>query len=128
MIRSSIVFRVASAAAIVAATFHGLSMLFPAVSRLEYEPDYPSWRHVLFIGINLAVAWLFQVRPRWFVWAYGALTVQVLTSHGWGAIRIWLTERRVDWISVAVSIGAPLLLLALIVERRSARSAPRCVQ
>lgn len=95
-------------------------MLFPAVSLLEYEPGYPAWRHVVFIGINLSLASLFQTRPRWFAWAYGALTVQVLASHGWGAIRMWRADRYIDWISVTVAIGAPLLLLALILDRRSA--------
>ena len=112
-------FRLASLVAIAAAIFHGLSAAFPSVARLEYEPTYPTWRHIVFIGINLALAGLFRVRPRWFVWAYGALTIQILASHGWGAVRLWRLAGYIDWISVAVSVGAPLLLVALVADRRA---------
>jgi hypothetical protein len=112
------VFHIASLAAVAAALFHFAAMLSPSVSRIEYEPGYPQWRHIVFIGINIILARLFQVRPRWFIWAYAALTAQVLYSHGLGAYRLWLAEGRVDWISVAVSVGAPVLLIALILDRR----------
>ncbi|CAG0951155.1 hypothetical protein ARNL5_00114 [Anaerolineae bacterium] len=113
------VFRIASFAAVAAALLHFASMLSRNISRIEYEPGYPQWRHVVFIGINVILAWLFQVRPRWFIWVHGTLTAQVLYSHGWGAYRLWLGDGRVDWMSVAVSIGAPFLLIALILDRHA---------
>jgi hypothetical protein len=57
------VFRIATVAAVAAALFHFASMLSPSISRIEYEPGYPLWRHVVFIGINIICARLFQVRP-----------------------------------------------------------------
>jgi hypothetical protein len=73
---------------------------------------------VLFIGIDSSLAVLFVRRPRWLVWAYALLTVQVLHSHGLGAWELWVTEHRIDWISVAVSIAAPAILVLLVVDRR----------
>jgi hypothetical protein len=111
-------FRLASVALLAAALFHAASVAFPAVARLEYGPDYPAWRHLLFIGIDVTCAWLFRARPEWFVWAYGLLAAQQIYSHGAGAARLWALERRVDWMSAIVVLGAPLLLAALVIDRR----------
>ena len=116
-------FRVLAVSAGLAAVFHAAAMASPAIARLEYEPTYPQWRHVAFIAIDASCAWLFLRRPAWFVWAYAVLTIQVLNGHGRGAWTIWATEGRVDWISVAVSIGAPVALWLLIVDWRERRSA-----
>jgi hypothetical protein len=111
-------FRIAAVAAVAAAAFHCAAMVSPSIASLEYEPTYPVWRHVLFIGIDSSLAVLFVRRPRWLVWAYALLTVQVLHSHGLGAWELWVTEHRIDWISVAVSIAAPAILVLLVVDRR----------
>lgn len=100
-----------------AALFHVASLMSPRIAALEYEPDYPVWRHLVFIGIGAANIWLFQRRPRWFVWAYAVLTAQVLHSHGLGAWRVWRNGGGIDWISVGISIVAPAALYLLIVDR-----------
>ncbi len=112
-------FRLCSLAALAAALFHAAAMVSPAVAQLEYEPTYPAWRHVVFIVIDGSLAWFFLRRPRWLVWAYGVLTMQVLNSHGLGAWRLWIDEDRIDWISVAVTLVAPAILVLLIADRRA---------
>jgi len=118
-----VVFQIAAVAAAIAAAFHLAAILSESVARLEYEATYPLWRHVLFIAIDSALVLLFLRRPSWFVWVFTALTIQILTGHGRGAWRIWTNEHRIDWISVAVSIGAPLILVVLVVDWMDRRRA-----
>jgi len=115
------VFRLASAGALAAALFHAAAIVSPAIAQLEYEPTYPISRHLVFIAIDGALAELLLRRPWWLVWAYAPLVVQTLNSHGLGAWRIWVNERRVDWISVAVSIATPIILWFLLMESRERR-------
>lgn len=119
--RREIIFRLAAVGAAIAAAFHLAALWSPEVARLEYEPSYPIWRHFVFIGIDGVLVPLFLRRPPWLVWAYGLLALQILNGHGRGAWRIWITEHRVDWISVAVSVLAPIVLGALFLELRERR-------
>jgi len=114
-------FRVSAAGALVAALFHAAAMLSQPVAALEYKPTYPTWRHVAFIVIDMSLAWLLLRRPRWLVWAFAALTLQILSSHGVGAWAMWTAQHRIDWISVAISIAAPVVLLLLFMDRRDRR-------
>jgi len=50
-------------------------------------------------------------RPRWFIWIFGLLLVQQLYSHGLDLVRAW--PERIDWNSVVVLLGLPLVALAL---------------
>jgi hypothetical protein len=100
-------FRACAVSAALATAFHAMAMASPAVARLEYEPGYPIWRHVIFIVIDGSLVWLFGRRPRWLVWPYALLTLQVLNGHGRGAWSLWVEHHQVDWISVAVSVAAP---------------------
>lgn len=114
------VFRLCAVFALASATFHAVSMVSPAVARLEYEPTYPPSRHLVFIGINLALVWLFLRRPRWFVFAFALLTAQILNGHGRAAWALWRMEGRLEWISIVVSAGALVILALLIVDRHAA--------
>lgn len=116
-----LLFCLSAVAAIAAALFHAAAMASPAIARIEYEPTYPAWRHVVFIAIDGSLAPLLLRRPRWLVWAYGLLTLQILNSHGLGAWRLWQENGQIDWISVAVSLAAPAILALLIVDRRARR-------
>ena len=114
-------FRAAAVGAALSAAFHAAAMISPAIARIEYEPTYPLWSHVVFIFIDSALVWLFLRRPSWLVWAVALLTVQTLAGHGCGAWRLWVEQGRVDWISVAVSIGTPAVLLLLFLDWRDRR-------
>lgn len=114
----AVVFPVCALCAVAAAAFHAAAMASPAVARIEYESTYPAWRHVLFIVIDVAAARLLLIRQPWFVWAYAVLTIQVLNGHGRGAWQLWVDHQRFDWISAAISLAAPAILVLLLVDRR----------
>lgn len=115
-------FRGCAVLAIAAAAFHAAAMASPGIARIEYDPTYPTWRHVLFIVIDVTAAALLLRRPPWFVWAYAVLTLQVLNGHGRGAWHRWVEQREVDWISVGVSLAAPAILFLLFIDRRDRRT------
>ena len=119
--KRSAVFGACAILALAAAAFHAAALASQAIARIEYEPMYPAWRHVLFIVIDCALAPLFLRRPPWFVWVYAVLTVQVLNGHGRGAWRQWVNGQGVDWISVGVSIVVPAILLLLLIDWRQRR-------
>ena len=124
MNRFRVFFGVCSLVAVAAALFHFAALLSPAINRIEYESTYPAWRHVLFIGIDLSLAVLFVRRPRWLVWPYAILTIQVLNGHGRGAWVLWVEHGQTDWISIAASLAAPLILLLLFIDRRWQGASP----
>ena len=110
--------RLAAVAAVAAAIVHLAALAVPAFNASTYSPAYPWWRHALFIGINLTLAWLLPTPPSWLIWPYSLLTIQVLYSHGLGGFREWQQTGRVHWVDVVAVLGVPLLLGVLIVERR----------
>ena len=120
--RRDSLFLACAAGAGLAALFHAVAMVSPAVAQHEYEPGYPMWRHVLFIVVDGSLAWLFIRRPLWLPWAFGALTLHILNGHGRAAWRLWVTRGEIAWISVAVSLAAPIALVLLIFDRRARRA------
>jgi len=97
-----------SASFVVGAVFH-VYYLFAADSS-------PLWRHALFVAINLGVAWGCWRQPRWFFWVFGLLLLQQLYSHGADFAQAW--PGRVDWRSLLVLLGMPIVALALWRRRR----------
>lgn len=98
-----------------AAAYHAVALIAPRLA----EPS-PPWRHSLFIVINAALALGFVHRPPWFPLVLGAVTVQQLYSHGTYGWRVLTEQHRVDWASVFVLVALPLLLWAVVWERRNA--------
>jgi hypothetical protein len=72
--------------------------------------------HALFVAINLGVAWGCWRQPRWFIWVFGLLSLQQLYSHGADFAQAW--PGRVDWRSLLVLVGMPIVALALWRKRR----------
>jgi hypothetical protein len=114
-------FRLAAAGAVVAVGIHVAALAIPAFGAAHY-PGYPAWRHVVFVAIDAAAAWLFLRRPAWFVWAFGALTLQVLYSHGGSAWSSWQRDGHVRWIDAAALIAIPVALVLLVMDHRARRS------
>jgi hypothetical protein len=96
-----------------AAIYHAAAFLQPAFSTVGAH-----WRHAAFCAIDLLCAGYLLRRPRWFVWAFGLLTLETLYGHGTHAWMWWQTEQRLDWLSFAALISVPLTLALLIQERR----------
>jgi hypothetical protein len=111
-------FRLAAAGAMVAAAMHAVALAVPAFMTAAYPPTYPPVRHAVFVLIDSTAAWLFLRRPRWFVWAYGVLTAQVIFSHGGAAWASWQRAGRVAWIDAAALVAIPLALALLVVDYR----------
>ena len=102
-----------SAAFVGAALYHLAALLIPQFGRLAYSPDYPRWRHLVFILLDLLFAKLLLMRPKWLVWPLAALTLQVLLGHALPAWELWKQQQRIDWISIVVVAGV-LAAFALI--------------
>jgi MYXO-CTERM domain-containing protein len=110
------VFAAVAAFFVVGAAFHVVALVRPAVG----DPS-PPWRHALFVLINLAVALGLRRRPRGFAFGFALLTAQQLWSHGLTAALVWSDERRLDWASVLVVAGMPIVLALLVVDVRARR-------
>jgi hypothetical protein len=113
-----LLFHLAAAGALVAVAIHAAALTVPAFAAATYPPGYPAWRHVLFVTIDSSLAWLFLRRPAWFVWAFAALTVQVIYSHGGAALAAWRHDGRVRWIDALALVAIPLALGLLVTDYR----------
>ncbi|MGA3136906.1 MAG: hypothetical protein ABSC88_13035 [Terracidiphilus sp.] len=113
------IFRIIAVLFIGAAMYHAAAFLVPAFS---YGGAH--WRHAAFCVIDLLCACYLLRRPRWFVAAFGVLTLETLCSHGAHAWMLWHTGRRLDWLSFAVLIVVPLTLVLLIRDALDLRSRP----
>jgi hypothetical protein len=103
-----------AAAFVVAAGVHVVALV-----RTDAHDGSPPWRHALFAAIDLAVAAGVARRPRAFWVAFAALTLQQLHSHGGEALRSWRDAERVDWASIVVVVGMPIVLAMLIRDARA---------
>jgi hypothetical protein len=112
-------FSIAAIGALAAAAIHATALAVPAFAAAAYPPAYPLWRHALFVAIDLILAALFVRRPRWFVWAYAVLTVQVIAGHGGAAWASWHRDGRISWIDAAALVAVPLALVLLVMDRRT---------
>jgi hypothetical protein len=104
-------FATLAAAFVFTACFHAA-----AVIRNEVEPEAPAWRHLLFLGINLACVLGLLVRPLVFIPAFAALTAQQLWSHGGHAWRMHVEQGAVDFPSLAVLAVMPTTLVLLVLD------------
>jgi hypothetical protein len=122
--RGEWLFRLCSAGALLAALFHAAAILSPSVAALEYDSTYPLWRHGVFIVLDTTLGALFLSRPPWLIPLFAIVTAQILYSHGSGAWYRWTREQRIDWISIAILIAAPVALAMLIAEAGESRAEP----
>ena len=115
------IFRVGAAAFLGAAIYHLAAVLIPPFAAFAYPYGYPLWRHVLFIAINVSVAWIVLRRSQWAIWPVALMTLQIYNGHGRYAWMAWSRESRIAWIDVLTVIGATVLLLLLMAVRDSRR-------
>jgi hypothetical protein len=78
------------------------------------------WRHELFVGVNLVLALLLVVRPRWALAPIAILSIQQIPSHGTDFVKS-LSEPVTDWPSLGVVFFFPAVITLLVVERRRDR-------
>lgn len=82
-------------------------------------------RHLAFVAVDLAVAVLVGVRPRWALAPVALLFAQQLTSHGHDLVRSLAGPGPADLESLGVLAFFAALLSALAFERTRSRSEPR---
>jgi len=100
-----------------AALYHLAALAIPGFARVAYAPTYPPLRHVTFVTVDSLGAWLFLLRPRWLIWPYLLLTLQVMQGHG---VRAWQTlvhEHQINWIDAITVLGILLGLITLLIDR-----------
>jgi len=95
-----------------AAAFHAACIVDAALG----EPS-PPWRHALFIAVNVGVAIGTLWRPGWFLFVFALFAGQQLASHAMDGWRAFSVEQRVDWASLVVVLGVPVVFFALARER-----------
>lgn len=105
------------AAIIVAAANHG---------RLAAVGAGDVTRHEIFVGLDLALAVLLVVRPRWALAPTAVLTAQQIWSHGSDLLDSMQGPGPFDAVSALVVVFFPALLALLVVERRAHARAHRC--
>jgi hypothetical protein len=69
-------------------------------------------RHWAFVGINVVASIVVARAPRWAIWPMSVLAVQQTWSHGNDLVRDG------DLPSIGVLVFFPIVLTALVVERR----------
>lgn len=115
-------FGVFAALILLAAVYHVIGLFLPQIS-----PMTPPWRHALFVGINLAMAWLMLRRPPWFWALFALLTVQQLYGHGGKLLGHWRAAGQIEWISMLVVIGMPIMAFLLFRDWRLNRESGHSV-
>jgi hypothetical protein len=112
-------FRILAVLSAGAAVYHAAAFFHPA-----FGDGGAHWRHAFFFAIDSLCAWYLISRPRWFVCAFGLLTLETLWSHGYYAWMLWRAAGRPDWLSFAVLIVVPCTLALLMRDALDRRSRP----
>jgi hypothetical protein len=105
-----IIFIIFAAFFIISAGYH-LVALFIKVN------DSPVWRNLLFIGINLFVAYCLLKRFRWFIFFFPLLMIQQFYSHGSDLLNMWHAQHKIDWMSLLVLLILPTIFIFLLLDR-----------
>lgn len=100
---------------VVASVNHGAKVL---------AHDGPTLRHAAFVVINAVAAGLVVFAPRRALLPLALLTVQQLYSHGTDLVISVRGSGPFDVASLGVVLFFPILLSALVVERRTGTRAP----
>lgn len=120
--RYRILFRLMALGYATAAMYHVAALAVPAFARTAYPPTYPPVRHIAFVMVDSLTSFLFLARPRWFIWPYVALTVQILQGHGLRGWQTWLDKHQLNWIDAITVFGALLGLALLLFDRLNGKS------
>ena len=94
------------------------ALLYHTAGAVQPFDKTPAWRHTLFIAINTICIYGLLKKPKWFVWFFGALTIQQLYSHGSHLIKL-LGENKANLLDAAVIILMPLIFILLLINQKS---------
>ena len=78
----------------------------------ELRPDYPPLRHLIMVGINLALSVLMIKRTKYFLPFLLLLSIQQLYGHGGNIVKSWYGSDQALYTDWAVVIIVPFLFIA----------------
>ena len=93
------------------ACFHLAAVFVPGL-----DPTAPAWRHLLFVGINVACIAGLLTRPPLFIPPFALLVVQQIASHGRSFSSSLGPGERIDFPSLAVVLVMPTTLVLLVID------------
>ena len=92
----------------------GLYHLYGLIASLA-DPNLAAF-HAAFVVIDPVTAYLLLRRPDWFPYAFAALTVQQIYSHGMEALAAWRATSAVDYVSLFIIVFMPCLLVLVVYD------------
>lgn len=108
MIENKQVFNLAAFLTFVTGIFHLIGIFYEV-------NDRSTAHHVLFTIINAICIYGFIKRPKFFVFAFGALVVHQYYTHGGSLLRHWKDYHTFKyWIDFFIVLFAPVFLVYLI--------------
>lgn len=93
------------------AIFHTVGFFDPTL-----RPGYPSWRHALFAGLNVAAAFLILRRPLLAIPFFALATVQQVYSHGSNLLRVWNEQHTINWVDIVVIVLVPTVFVLVTLD------------
>jgi hypothetical protein len=72
--------------------------------------------HAAFTSIDIVTAFLLLLRPDWFTYAFAALTLQQIYSHGMEALNAWRATATTDYVSLCIIVLMPGLFILLVYD------------
>ena len=115
-------FRVIAVILVLSAAFHFMAAWVPAFDE-SIGSSAPKWRHLVFTGIEGALALLMLRRPRWLPLILLLFLGQQLTTHGVQLGRQLVRDHRIDWMSLVVlAFLTGVLLIVIRDQQRTTRS------
>jgi len=102
---------------IVFAVFFAVSAIYHLVALFFKINTSPLWRNLLFIVINLLVAYGLLKRPAYFIYLFILLMLQQFYSHGSDLVNLWNLQHKLDWMSLLVFIILPVIFVFLLLDK-----------
>jgi hypothetical protein len=109
------IFRFLAPCFVAGGVFH-LAALF----RPDFAEPVPAWWHLLFVTVNLALAWGVLRRPRGFLPLFALYMVQQYVEHLPRCIEVWQHQHRFDAAGFASLVFVPFVFVLLIRDARRA--------
>ena len=106
------VFKLAAFLTFVTGTYHLIGIFYEV-------NDRSTAHHVLFTVINVICIYGFIKRPKFFVFAFGALVIHQYYTHGGSLLRHWEVYHSINWIDFFIVLFAPIFLVYLIKDWRA---------
>lgn len=111
--KSPFLFYLYAFATVIVALYH--------VNRYFFTPIGESaTRHLVFVGVCTICVFGLLKRPGWFLYFFGALTLQQIYSHGSSLLHQWNDLHSVNYMDLGAVVMTPVIFVSLIRNRYAA--------